>query len=191
MRAGNTEKGYKNIKLFEKSYSHFTSGGYSPPNWGFSLKTLHSISPEDARLIDKSNVLNNSSRMTIVEQFDVKFIFTGDIQKNAWPKLLSKNSFVVDASNPSVVIAPHHGHKSSFCSDLYKTIGKPFLNVCSLAKGDQHLSSQYSCDAASKGCKLSGENRWMLSTRSDGTVIVNINENGWNIDYQHLTPNDF
>ena len=74
---------------------------------------------------------------------------------------------------------------------LYKTIGKPFLNICSLAKGDQHLSSQYSCDVASKGCELYGENRWMLSTRSDGTVIVNINENGWTIDYEHLSPNDY
>lgn len=191
LRAGNTEKGYKNIKLFEKSYSHFTSAGYSPPNWGFSLNMMHSISPQDARQIDKSNVLNNSSRITIIEHFDVKFVFTGDIQENAWPKLLSSTSFVDDAFNPNVVIAPHHGHKSSFCSDLYKTIGKPFLNICSLAKGDQHLASQYSTDAASKGCELFGENRWMLSTRSDGTIIVDINENGWAIDRQHLDANDY
>ena len=191
LRAGNTQEGYNNIRLFEASYSHFTSAGYSPPNWIFSLNTNYSLSPADAREIDKNNVLNNSSRMTIFDYSGVKILFTGDIQINAWPKLLSNNSFIVDASNPSIVIAPHHGHKSSFCSELYKSVGKPFLNICSLAKGDQHLSSQYSCDTASMGCELFGEKRWMLSTRSDGTVVITINENEWTIDCQNLSPNDF
>ena len=191
LRDGNTQEGYNNIKLFEESYSHFTSDGYSPPNWVFSLNTNYSLSPSEARQIDKNNVLNNSSRMTVVDSDGVKIVFTGDVQVNAWPELLSNNSFIADASNPSLVIAPHHGHKSSFCLDLYKSIGKPFLNICSLAKGDQHLSSQYSSDTASKGCELFGENRWMLSTRSDGTVIITISENEWTIDCQNLTPNDF
>ena len=191
LRTGNTQKGYDNIKLFESSYSHFTTAGYSPSNWLFSLNTNYSISPADAREIDKNTVLNNSSRMAIVEFSGVKILFTGDIQVNGWPKLLSNRSFVMDAFNPSVVIAPHHGHKSSFCSDLYKNIGKPFLNICSLAKGDQHLSSQYSCDSASKGCELFGENRWMLSTRSDGTVIITVYEDKWTIDCQTISPNDF
>ena len=191
LRTANTQTGYDNIRLFEKSYSHFTSDGYSPPNWVFSLNTEFSLSVADARQIDKNNVLNNSSRMTIIEYSGVKIVFTGDIQANAWPKLLSNSSFVAAALYPSVVIAPHHGHKSSFCSDLYNSIGKPFLNICSLAKGDLHLSSQYSCDTASKGCILYGENRWMLSTRSDGTVIITINDDKWTVDYQQLSSNDF
>lgn len=191
LRAGNTQEGYNNIKLLEDSFSHFTLAGYSPPDWIFSLNTNYSLSPEDAREIDKNNVLNNSSRMTIVDYAGVKIVFTGDIQLNAWPKLLSNNSFIADASNPSVVIAPHHGHKSSFCSDLYKSIGKPFLNICSIEKGDKNLSSEYSCEIASKGCELFGEKRWMLSTRSDGTVIITIYQDEWTIDCQNLSPNDF
>jgi len=188
---GNTQKGYNNLKLFDSEYSHFTPPGYTPPNWIFSLNTNFSISPSEAREIDKSTVINNSSRMAIIEFSGVKILFTGDIQTNGWPKLLSNTSFVNAASNPSAVIAPHHGHKSSFCSDLYDTIGKPFLNICSLAKGDQHLATQYSSDSASRGCELFGENRWMLSTRSDGTVIITIHENEWFIDCQSLSPNDY
>ena len=155
------------------------------------MNTSFSIDPSEARNIDRSAVLNNSSRIIILEYSSVKILYAGDIQTNGWHKLLSDTSFVTAASNPSIVVAPHHGHSSSFCSELYDTLGKPFLNICSLAKNDPNISSQYSCDGASRGCEIIGEHRWMLSTRSDGTIIITIYQDRWFIDCQRLRLNDF
>lgn len=191
LKKGNTEQGYRNLMLYKTTYAHFKSEYYSPPHWEFYLNTQFGLKPEQARAVEKNSVINNSSIISVVQYAGVKIIFPGDIQVNAWKTILDNAEFVEMAKNPSIIVAPHHGHKSSFCQDIYDKLGKPFVNVCSLDSGDEHLANQYSTEKAARGCKIGDDDRWMLSTRSDGTVVITIYENGqWHLGCEDLGNNE-
>ena len=189
LRDGNTSEGYNNIQKFERGCAHFRPEWYSPPQWLFSINRF-SLLVTAARQIDYTQVINNSSKVVILEFGGKKIIFCGDIQRSGWDRLLNDQDFVNAAICPSVVIAPHHGHRSSYTSSLYETIGKPYFNICSLANDDPHLAQEYSTDKTSIGTELSGRFRRMLSTRSDGTIVIDLFEDSWTVDFEDLDDNE-
>jgi beta-lactamase superfamily II metal-dependent hydrolase len=189
LRHDNTDLGYYNLRLLETASSHFRIVQANPPNWAFSINTGFALSAEQARKIDRHSVINNSSRITIVEFAGCKIIFPGDLQRNGWPALLADPEFVTAASDPCVLVAPHHGHKHSFCPDVYMKLGKPFLNVISV---DGQLSTgHYASDKTSRGWVLDGKTRKCVSTRTDGSLCIEIRENEWSIACNYLSANDY
>jgi len=189
LRDGNTSEGYANIQKFESSYSHFTSEGYNPPPWLFNFD-YYSLTVAESKRIDSGQVINNSSKVVIIEFADKKILFCGDVQKSGWDMLLNSQDFIAAAMHPSVIVTPHHGHRSSYTSALYDAIGKPVFNICSLASNDPHLAQEYSSDETSIGTPLYGRNRRMLSTRSDGSIFIDLYEKEWNVGFEHISDNE-
>lgn len=189
LRNDNTPEGYNDIQRFNDGYAHFTSNGYAPPVWVFNFDD-YSMPVTEARQIDSANVINNSSYVLILEFAGKKIVFCGDIQRTGWNYLLNDTEFIDAAMSPSVIIAPHHGHRSSYTSSLYDSIGRPIFNICSLASNDPHLAQEYSSDRTSLGAELYGRSRRMLSTRSDGTIFIDLFEDSWAVDIRHLSDNE-
>ncbi|MCX7991801.1 MAG: DNA internalization-related competence protein ComEC/Rec2 [Proteobacteria bacterium] len=63
---------------------------------------------------------NNNSLWTIIKTKDKKFIFTGDTEKRFIEKMIKKIS--VEKDEVIYLKVPHHGAKSSFYPDMYKSL---------------------------------------------------------------------
>lgn len=126
--------------------------------------------------------MNNSSIVTVVSvkgtQFSEKFVFAGDVEQAGWEALLKRESFRNAVSGTDFYIASHHGHTSGFSPGLYQAMGKPFLNLVSVHRRDEHVDSRYSSSEYSRGVKFNDDTRYMLSTRNDGSIFVDVDSAG-------------
>ena len=126
----------------------------------------------------KSN-FNNHSVVTVISYLGVKILSPGDNESCSWEELLGTPGFREAISGTHVLVAAHHGRESGFHKDLFNYIS-PLITIVSDGRAqDTNASSRYS--AVSKGRtvnKRSGgsEKRYCLTTRTDGTVEVKVNQ---------------
>jgi hypothetical protein len=92
---------------------------------------------------------------------------------NGFDQLLLKNEATrLMARDTEVLIAPHHGRQNGICPALFDRFGcKPRLVVISddYKQYDTQETSAYYRDKAT-GTKFKGNDRWVLTTRSDGNI---------------------
>ncbi len=156
------------------------------PDWGMWMKVGPYLSPDDAKKVNETDYVNNSSIPVFIEYKGLKFTFSGDLMASGWQKLLEQEALKKNLSGTGVFVTSHHGHNSGFCSDVYLAMGKPELNVVSAHRRDQSVDPRYSSDEYAKGCQFQGERRKMLSTRNDGTIVFEYTNNGWGVYAQDL-----
>ncbi|MCL5073660.1 MAG: MBL fold metallo-hydrolase [Actinobacteria bacterium] len=190
------EKDDENLKIYREELDQkYTSPVINYPNWGI-VKTYFSLTPDEARIIDKNKVLNNTSRVLLVEFGGRKVLFTGDLETAGWDALINKysNSFINKVKGLDVFIAPHHGHKSAFSENLFKIIGRPCINIISKDSEEKETSdvdSRYSQEDYSQGITFKdGSLRRCLTTRNDGSIFITIENSGnLNVELRDLGSN--
>jgi beta-lactamase superfamily II metal-dependent hydrolase len=170
------------------------------PNWKIK-KTYFNLSPEEAKKIDQAKILNNTSHVLLVEFGGRKILFTGDLEANGWNALIGKNpdGFREKIRGVDFFIVPHHGHASGFSQEIFDIIGKPLLNVISekskTQNGSDEVDSRYSQENYFRGVNFrdgyfSQRLRRSLTTRNDGSIFIDIYDNGeFNIKFETLKPN--
>ena len=80
---------------------------------------------EDNEDLEKANYTNNISIMARLNFKGKIFLFCGDIMKDGMTKILNTNKTLnSDLSTYGIdfLIAPHHGLRSSFSTDLFSTM---------------------------------------------------------------------
>lgn len=116
---------------------------------------------------------NNLSVITFIQFAGHRFLFCGDMECNGFDQLLLKNEATrLMARDTEVLIAPHHGRQNGICPALFDRFGcKPKLVVISddYKQYDTQETSAYYRDKAI-GAKFKGNDRWVLTTRSDGNI---------------------
>jgi len=163
------------------------------PNFGIDVQSFR-LSPEEAKQIDESKYINNSSIVTIVTvkgtQFTQKFLFGGDMETAGWNFLVKRLDFREAVKGVTFFIVSHHGHESGFSEALFAAMGKPYLNIVSIHHNDEHIDPRYSQEAYAIGVELKGERRRRLTTRCDGTISIGVTDEGkyW-IKCEHLADN--
>jgi hypothetical protein len=55
---------------------------------------------------------------------------------------------------------------------------RPILNIISIHHGDLHIDDRYSSEAFASGTQFNGELRRRLTTRTDGTITINVDAEG-------------
>jgi hypothetical protein len=86
-------------------------------------------------------------------------------------------------------IASHHGHSSGFSTELYEAMGtSPFLNLVSVTDGDEHVDDRYSAPEFARGAMVDGETRYRLTTRFDGSIVIDVNAQGQFLVRTYLLP---
>jgi len=190
------EQDDNNLKTYrQKLDEKYTFDVINYPNWGVKI-TYFSLIPNDARSIAKDRVLNNTSIIMLVEFGGRKIIFTGDMETEGWDLLIKKNQndFIEKVKGTTVFIAPHHGHKSGFSENLFKIMGRPFINIISKeseAKDANEVDSRYSKEDYSAGIKFDdGMLRRSLTTRKDGSIFMEVDSKGYlSVQPGTLPPN--
>jgi beta-lactamase superfamily II metal-dependent hydrolase len=172
---------YKNLDLYSQWQDTYCSPVKVEPNWGMQVETFY-LTPDAAYKLDKSKYVNNSSIVTVVSfkgtKYSEKFVFAGDVEQAGWEAPLQREDFRNAVSDTDFYIASHQGHTSGFSTDLYKAMAKPFLNLVSVHSRDEHVDGRYSSSDYSRGVKFGDESRYMLSTRSDGSIFVDVDAEG-------------
>ena len=172
---------YENLDLYAAWQGKYSEPVKTAPDWGMQIQTF-SLTPDEAYKLDKAKYVNNSSMVTIVSvkgtQFSEKFVFGGDMEQAGWEALLKQEAFKKAVSGTDFYITPHHGHTSGFSTALYEAMGKPYLNLLSVHSRDEHVDNRYSTSDYARGATIDGESRYMLSTRNDGSLFIDVDSAG-------------
>lgn len=177
----NTEEGAKNVgkyKEWQETYTVPVDG----PNWGMKLYYSKYLTPLQAHAVDKAKFVNNSSIPVMIEfqgsKFKEKFFFSGDLEEAAWKVLLEDEAFKNALKGTDFFITAHHGHSTGYCKEIYNVMGKPIVNIVSARRRDESIEGAYSKPENAIGAKFNGEIRYMLSTRKDGTIFIEVDSEG-------------
>jgi competence protein ComEC len=122
--------------------------------------------------------LNTFSNIIIVKYEGYKFILTGDNPKSILQKIMDRNQDNIrqKIAYSTVLLAPHHGRIGEFCEDFFKCIN-PFLTVVS-DKSIVHTTQEETSNVyKGRGAELDGKNRYVLTTRNDGTITFEVAKN--------------
>lgn len=129
----------------------------------------------------KTPNINDLSVVTFASYQGWTFLFPGDLETQGWLKLLENESFREFLGKTDVLIASHHGRLSGFCEEMFKYCS-PFLTIIS----DKSISDTSCTDKyypKSKGLQVenplgASEKRYVLTTRDDGAIYVDIDSEG-------------
>src|SRR5436309_15180797 len=116
------------------------------------------------------------------------------METSGWDALLKKNpDFKSAVKDIDFFIVSHHGHESGFSEGLYAAMGrKPILNIVSIHHDDERIDGRYSQEAYASGTDINEKPRRMVTTRTDGTITINVTDEGkyW-VRTEHLDDNKF
>jgi len=124
---------------------------------------------------------NNLSMVLHLKINGAGFLFPGDLEKKGWEELLKRSDFQAAVADTRVLIAAHHGRDGGVCDDIFAKYGcKPYWVVISdkwHIHDTQKTVDYYSSKAI--GGPFNGETRYVLTTRSDGTIVFKFGPDGW------------
>lgn len=143
---------------------------YSNNNGGVDIEI---ISPPD--IWTTKDDLNTFSSIILINYEDYKFVLTGDN-----PKSVLENMIEIDycnirnkISNATVLLAPHHGRIGEYCDSFFKIVN-PYLTVVS-DKSIVHTTQEQTAQLyKGRGAELYGRERYVLTTRNDGTISFSV-----------------
>ncbi len=180
---------YPNLDVYAQWQETYSCPVTSQPDWGMELLCGPYLSPQEARDLS-GDATNNSSIVVFVGYAGHKFAFMGDLMTAGWEALLANATFQKRLAGTTVFVAPHHGHSSGYTPDIYRSMGRPAINIVSAHSGDESVESAYSTADTALGVEHNGRQRYMLSTRHDGTITFEVDSSGnarfWT---DHLPPN--
>ena len=184
IKTGNADAGCYECLDAYSTWQATYNAPVAAPDFGLQLEVF-ALSPAQAQAISgsKNSTVNNSSIVVVVKyvgtQYFCKFIFAGDMEQVGWTELLKQPAFRTAITDVTFNYAAHHGHSSGFSTDLFNTMGKPALNLVSVTSCDESHDDRYSSDEFSEGWTVAGEQRKVLTTRSDGAIFVDCADTGW------------
>ena len=162
------EKYFEIDERYGESVSADTNPKYPKNNGGVEFNTFH---PSECGMDN----LNNHSIVSVVEYAESKIVIPGDNESPSWRELMVKDGFIDAVQDSDILLAPHHGRRSGFDSEIMGIINPRLTIVSDGPYVDTSATSNYS--SISRGWtvhKRSGgdETRYCVTTRSDGVVVV-------------------
>jgi beta-lactamase superfamily II metal-dependent hydrolase len=169
------------------------------PDWGDGMTLTHySIPVATASKVSASDnsYVNNTSIISVVRYRNYTFAIFGDNETEgidallvAHPQLraeVGKRPAIGGGVTSGVdfLIAPHHGHASAFSTNWFQLTGPTtkFNVVSERSAGQGEDASRVAVDPRYSAPEFSlaqnREGRRMVSTRSDGHIVLSVDQNG-------------
>lgn len=191
VRKVNSEKGRAAVDTYRSAWSNI--GTYSGPviDWGFNYDHGNYLTPAEAKQLQETKMVNNSSIPVIItytgSKYRDKFLFAGDFEEKAWKELLRRQAFKDAIKGTNFFITSHHGHTTGYCKEIFEAMGNPIVNIVSAHSGDESVEGAYSDSKNATGHTSNGVPRYMLTTRKDKSIRISVNSIGqyrlWCEDY--------
>jgi hypothetical protein len=123
---------------------------------------------------------NNLSMAVELNVNGLSFMFTGDLEKAGWQKLLQRYDVRAALTRTKVFFASHHGRESGCCPEVFDYCKPIFVVISDKAKGFQTQETHAFYHAKASGGRVVGASdlRYVLTTRSDGDISFDIAPDG-------------
>ncbi len=162
-RKSNSSGGQQKAEYFDslfEGYFYENPAIQTVEAWGIAISGWMLTEQQANAVTGTSNSMANCC--SIVRLYDhngTKFLLCGDMRS------------AVQGVN--VLVAPHHGHRSGFSTELMRAIGGPEIVVASMMSGDEHVDSRYSDSDWVRGVNWPDSRvTRLLTTRTNGAITV-------------------
>jgi len=124
---------------------------------------------------------NHLGQIIFIEYANSKICITGDLERVAWEKILARENVKNHLKSVNVLVAPHHGRENGYHEDIFNHCSPEVIIISD--KDIMHdtqggMAQKYSNHVVGGGVSFIGSSRKILTTRSDGHILVNFEENG-------------
>lgn len=154
------------------------TGGPRQTNWGSLSYTVF----RNRYQTDFSDT-NNLSLVLFLHCGGLHMVFAGDLERAGWLKLLEQENFQKELAAVNVFVASHHGRESGCCDEVFSQAGcspDVFLMSDKATQFDTQKTIPWYRQRAS-GVVLSGQERRVLTTRSDGKITLQASATGYTV----------
>ncbi len=125
--------------------------------------------------------LNTFSPIIVLSYAGRKVILTGDNNKEILKTWVAEGpTMCTSVKDCDVLLAPHHGRDSDFCPEFFH-VANPRLTVVSDKAKEHDTQLNTTTNYKGRGMFINGEERYVVTTRKDGNILLTIDENG-NLD---------
>ncbi len=123
---------------------------------------------------DANARVNNASIVTRINILGNSILLCGDMMQGAWNEIFRRRTLTMLwrplLRNVSIMVAPHHGHRSGFSSELLN-IAQPNVVLISVPAGDPDVDSRYSREPV-RGIRIDNRDYKYISTRQKGHIKI-------------------
>lgn len=176
---GNSSNGQQLAAAFASVFDNWdgtpSSEEVSDEAWGVRIRSRSlTVEQADQATSTYNAMVNCCSYVRLYDHDGTKFLLAGDMEKEGMEVLLRNNaSFRQELAGVDVLIAPHHGHRSGFSTELFDAMGKPAVVIASMMSGDDNIDSRYSDQNYVRGIPFDdGTTKRLLTTRTHGAITV-------------------
>jgi competence protein ComEC len=128
-----------------------------------------------------SRTINDHSIVTVLSYAGSKVIIPGDNEECSWKELLELPKFRAAIDGTDILIAPHHGSKHGYYTELFDYFTPKLVVVSDGPKQDTSFVSAYGQQSAGwvvhHRRDHPKESRKTVTTRSDGVIEITIGYN--------------
>ncbi|MGV3532596.1 MAG: ComEC/Rec2 family competence protein [Chthoniobacteraceae bacterium] len=120
--------------------------------------------------------LNNHSLVTVVDYFEFRMVFPGDLEAAGWKVLLAMPSSLSAIAGANVLVASHHGRQAGWHIELFRYIAPQLIIVSDGSCTETSYVCSH-CERASGALVRAWntgivETRKVVSTRDNGSVMI-------------------
>jgi len=118
---------------------------------------------------------NNLSLVTFLQFGTSYIIYPGDIERNAWLRLLAVPDFVEKLRNVNVFIASHHGRISGYCEEVFDYCSPEVVLISDKERTfttQEHDKYSKHASGLNMGTVAQPDIRYVITTRSDGHITL-------------------
>lgn len=125
---------------------------------------------------------NDLSCVFFVSFGPFKILFPGDLEKPGWKAHLQNPAFVAELRGTTILVASHHGRENGYCEEAFQFL-RPQAVVMSdksIVHDTQEMVPEYRRKICGEGIRITNdpERRHVLTTRCDGDIIFQVEDNG-------------
>jgi beta-lactamase superfamily II metal-dependent hydrolase len=137
-----------------------------------------------------STETNDLSLVIFAEYCGFKIMFSGDMEKVGWQRLLRYPSFCYELIGTNIFVASHHGRENGQCAELFTWL-RPEIIV--ISDDEKEHQSQETTGWYAERCTGAividdpRQRRFVMTTRKDGSMRVDVFPNGaWILQSMHV-----
>ena len=113
---------------------------------------------------------NNLSVVMFLHTESLHVVFTGDLERAGWLKLLERKEFRDELKRVNVFIASHHGRDSGYCKEVFDYCKPALVIISDVEPDDDSMASVYAGHAS--GIQWGGGLRRVLTTHQHGMITL-------------------
>lgn len=115
---------------------------------------------------------NNLSLVSFVVYDGMGIVFPGDLESSGWTELLKDATFRSYLAKTNIFIASHHGRTTGYCSDVFQYCDPDIVLISDKEIIHETQEQDYSSHAKGIPWKGRPEKRYVLTTRKDGIITI-------------------